>query len=601
MAKPMNQKHTRFAATAVLAFALTGATSAALAPGRAHAQLQEGVNSNPFRPAELATDGFQMARPLTQTGLVGAHLTLDYGFRSMEYDHTDPRFDYDYDVVRHHLTGTLALSFRVIDRITAGVGIPLSMVQNGDTPPDNAVFPADGALLADPYIFGRIRILGNAGDRFILGVAGRLTLPVADAIHPYQKWTGEETVTFAPQVLAEVNPSSRFRLNFALGARLRGPSHKRGLYVAQEGTFAVSATYAAVVDRLDLTAEIYGSTDFGYHRMYSSPRSDFLSYYHNNSPIEALVGAQYRPTSNWMVGASVGTRLNPDYGAAAFRGVLTAAYVMSPRATPEPEPEPEPVPVDLDADDDTINDDVDQCVNEAEDMDGFEDTNGCPDNDNDGDGVPDGMDNAPLEPEDVDTFQDEDGAPDPDNDADGIADVSDRCPMVAGPAAEGGCPPPDRDNDTVPDSVDNCPDVAGTPENQGCTVVQQVHISGDILEITDNVYFATNRSRIEARSFALLDNIAAVVSAHPEIMRVRVEGHTDARGNRARNVRLSQGRADAVARYLRDRGVGAERVIAIGLGPDHPIVPNATTPEDNARNRRVEFHIESAPAPATTP
>jgi hypothetical protein len=60
--------------------------------------------------------------------------------------------------------------------------------------------------------------------------------------------------------------------------------------------------------------------------------------------------------------------------------------------------------------------------------------------DRDGDGVPDAVDRCPDEPEDIDGFQDEDGCPDPDNDQDGVPDVSDACPNVPGPAWNRGCP-----------------------------------------------------------------------------------------------------------------------------------------------------------------
>ena len=66
-----------------------------------------------------------------------------------------------------------------------------------------------------------------------------------------------------------------------------------------------------------------------------------------------------------------------------------------------------------DNDGDGIPDGVDKCPDEAEDKDGFEDADGCPNPDNDGDGIPDGFDNCPNEPEDTDGFQDEDGCPIP--------------------------------------------------------------------------------------------------------------------------------------------------------------------------------------------
>ena len=224
----------------------------------------------------------------------------------------------------------------------------------------------------------------------------------------------------------------------------------------------------------------------------------------------------------------------------------------------------------------------------------------APAEDTDGDGLNDDVDACPTEPEDRDGFEDENGCPDPDNDADGVLDAEDACPMVAGVPSERGCPLPDRDGDTVLDAVDNCPDEPGTVPNHGCREQQLVQIVNEQIEIVDNVYFRSNRDVIEARSFNLLDNVARVINAHPEIARVRVEGHTDARGNHDRNVRLSQARADAVVRYLVAHGVSASRIEARGYGPDRPRVPNARSREEHARNRRVEFHIEGA-ASVTTP
>ncbi|HTV21046.1 MAG TPA: OmpA family protein [Polyangiaceae bacterium] len=82
-----------------------------------------------------------------------------------------------------------------------------------------------------------------------------------------------------------------------------------------------------------------------------------------------------------------------------------------------------------DADGDKIPDNVDRCPAAAEDYDGFEDDDGCPDPDNDGDGALDEEDGCPMEPEDRDGFKDADGCPELDNDGDGILDTQDLCPL----------------------------------------------------------------------------------------------------------------------------------------------------------------------------
>jgi hypothetical protein len=78
---------------------------------------------------------------------------------------------------------------------------------------------------------------------------------------------------------------------------------------------------------------------------------------------------------------------------------------------------------------------------------------------------------------------------------------------------------------------------------------------------------------------------------HPEIKRVRVEGHTDNKGSAAYNVKLSQQRADSVIKWLSSHGIAADRLVAKGMGLVNPIVPNDTE-ANRALNRRVEFHIE---------
>ena len=97
-----------------------------------------------------------------------------------------------------------------------------------------------------------------------------------------------------------------------------------------------------------------------------------------------------------------------------------------------------------DHDHDGVRNDRDGCPDQAEDFDGFEDEDGCPDTDNDRDGVPDRRDLAPDLAEDVDGFEDYDGRPDLDNDGDGLRDADDACPDNAedfdGDADTDGCP-----------------------------------------------------------------------------------------------------------------------------------------------------------------
>jgi outer membrane protein OmpA-like peptidoglycan-associated protein len=222
-------------------------------------------------------------------------------------------------------------------------------------------------------------------------------------------------------------------------------------------------------------------------------------------------------------------------------------------------PLPPPAPVDTDGD--GIPDSRDQCPTVPEDKDGFQDEDGCPDLDNDQDGIPDAVDKCPNQPEDKDGFEDEDGCPDLDNDRDGI-----------------------------PDAADLCPNEPGTPEERGCPKKYTlVSVTDEKIELRQAVFFATAKSIIMVRSYPLLDEVADVLKTRPT-MQVRVEGHTDTRGRRAENMRLSQARADAVKAYLVGHGIDASRMVSVGFGPDQPIETNRTA-AGRERNRRVEFVI----------
>ncbi|MBS2024060.1 MAG: OmpA family protein, partial [Deltaproteobacteria bacterium] len=227
--------------------------------------------------------------------------------------------------------------------------------------------------------------------------------------------------------------------------------------------------------------------------------------------------------------------------------------------------------------------------------------------DRDHDGIPDSLDKCP----DVAGLKELDGCPKPpDRDGDGVADADDQCPDVAGPADNHGCPvapkvtiaalpvmalpeaPPDADGDGVPDAQDNCPHDPGPKENQGCPlrVKQLVVIRGDKVDILEKVQFATGKAIIQPGSFKLLNQVATVLDAHPELTLVEVQGHTDNAGDPKKNQLLSQARADAVVRYLSTHGMDVKRLKAVGYGDQRPVVPN-TNRINKEKNRRVEFLV----------
>jgi OmpA-OmpF porin, OOP family len=110
------------------------------------------------------------------------------------------------------------------------------------------------------------------------------------------------------------------------------------------------------------------------------------------------------------------------------------------------------------------------------------------------------------------------------------------------------------------------------------------------IAIMDKVQFETGKADLKAVSHALLDEVAKMLKDNPQVEVISVEGHTDSTGSPEFNRKLSQQRAESVAKYLASKGVKSGRMEPKGFGPDRPIADNETDPGREA-NRRVEFNI----------
>ena len=234
-----------------------------------------------------------------------------------------------------------------------------------------------------------------------------------------------------------------------------------------------------------------------------------------------------------------------------------------------------------DTDGDGVLDKDDKCV----DVPGPVENQGCPWPDTDGDGLLDKDDKCPKVP----GPKENQGCPWPDTDGDGAIDKDDPCPTEPGPPENKYCPDKDRDGDTVVDRLDKCPDTPGDPKNDGCPVYKLIVVKDNKIELKQKVHFATDKSKIYPDSFAMLNEIADVLTKNAQI-EIRIEGHTDSRASRRHNMKLSDARANAVRKYLMGRGVDGSHLGAIGYGPDKPIDDNRTAVGREA-NRRVEFYI----------
>ena len=194
--------------------------------------------------------------------------------------------------------------------------------------------------------------------------------------------------------------------------------------------------------------------------------------------------------------------------------------------------------------------------------------------DRDGDGIPDAVDQCPDRAEDFDGFEDADGCPDIDNDRDGILDQFDRCPNVPetynGFEDEDGCP------DTVPPDVES--------------------LKGSI----EGLIYADGETAVHDSAIPNIQKIATVMKAHANIKVVLI-GYTDDReaaqfgqGDKpdipTLSADLSRARSTAVKAALVEAGISAGRITVEGYGAEDPVSDN-DTPKHRLANRRVEIKL----------
>jgi outer membrane protein OmpA-like peptidoglycan-associated protein len=202
----------------------------------------------------------------------------------------------------------------------------------------------------------------------------------------------------------------------------------------------------------------------------------------------------------------------------------------------------------------------------------------APPGDRDEDGILDATDKCLDRPEDIDNFEDADGCPDIDNDNDRVLDIADKCEgqleTLNGYGDDDGCP------DSVPADVDA--------------------LRGSI----EGLLYGEGETAVRNSATKYLQKIAKVMIANPSI-RVVLVGHTDDREAKAFAtpvpgqpppdvatiaVDLARARAEAVRQAMVAAGIPAGRMVIDGVGAEAPVADNDTA-KGRLANRRVEIKL----------
>jgi outer membrane protein OmpA-like peptidoglycan-associated protein len=535
---PLLRSARSFLGRGLAAAAVVSCLSAAAARGQ--------VALDPYQPAPLPDDGFVLARPISLAAREWSVLAgVDYANDPLAYTLTrGPGLRQV--VVSDHVVVQLAGALGLKHGVTLFANLPIHALMRGD---QNLLVPntaPDGAGLGDLALAARVALPGSRLFAWAAEVVARL--PTARMVQRDQRYSGDQIGSYEGALVGELR-KSLFAARLRLGLRFRKEIDMLNLQLGQALLFGTGARVELPRD-VSLHAELSGSTYL----------AQAFDRYH--TPLELLLGCKYRYGRLWL-GAAAGPGLVDGYGSPDFRVLATLGVAQQARARETPGAHAAAAASDIDRD--TVVDAADGCPAVAEDRDGFEDEDGCPEHDDDRDGVADGTDRCPRAPEDRDAFEDLDGCPDADDDRDGIADSADRCPRETGGAETQGCPAP----------------------AEGAELTVEF----------GHVEFARGKEAASLPSnLPTLQAVESILARHPQIRRTLVEGHANDTRNPHSNLELSKRRARAVAVWLIAHGVVPARLELKACGDRYPVEEQAS--KQDQRSRRVEFHVVD-PAPST--
>ena len=564
-----------------------------------------------------------------ESGQFVPSLWLNTARKPLAFRDPDDEFIEGRDYVSQLTTLNLMLAFGLTPFVDLAVDIPVHHV-TGTWLRDNG---EDGFALGDIRLVPKLAIITPDEDNPI-GLA--ITVPVSMPTGNETRFVGEGFIGTNPKLVLEAVYDA-FRLGMNAGLNFREGDSIETIDLGHEFTFAGSLGIS-VSDPVELLAEVNGR----------APLQD-VNNISTSTPVQTQAGVRWFLQRATALTMGVGTGINADYGAPAWRLFAGITYSRDPCGD--------------DTDDDGVGDLCDVCVGVADpeqkdsDKDGVGDAcDNCPTTENpdqedaDGDGIGDACDNCTSTPNPDQTDSDGDGFGDAcdtcvntpsddmtDSDGDGLGDVCDNCPQAPNPdqadadgdgigdvcdncVAKGNPGQADGDGDGLGDSCDYCPAKPGgdkdtdgdgigdqcdnCPENPN---PDQGDIDGDgqgdacdcTIEL-GRIEFEFDKAKIKGEgSFEVLRKMSKILETYPEFSRVEVQGHTDTMGGDKYNLRLSRARSRSVKRWLRRNGkVTNRRLLACGYGEWQPRLwtPDETESQDN---RRVQFVIIELDASAS--
>ena len=605
----------------------------------------QGMEARLFRSAvdtkgHFTQDGTQILPHLA----ISLGLMLDFGFNDWVAVEASGQYSndlYDKTKIDTFISSALMFNLGLMDMIVVGIQIPLMIpggtafdgIDSNTQEAQKANWGTNGGI-GDLAVHVKLRWI--RADRHAVGVG---------TVLQYQAPVGKPELLMGEpgggavfgKMIVDVEPRSWYRAALNVGARIPlGAESDNTLNDSafwldgEEGpplggvdrllfkygpmlTFGVGQSFTLWPGVMDFVLEVYGS-----HLLTEMGEMGYLSL-EANGGFKLYVERNSYLMAGYAHGIPLGAT-DSGYGFQSVEHRMFIGFAFEPSIG--------------DRDGDGIKDDVDQCPDDPEDMDGFEDSDGCPEPDNDrdglldieddcplvpedmdgdtdedgcpergegdrdGDGILDEVDSCPDDPEDLDQFEDDDGCPDNDNDADDILDVDDQCPNepedMDGWEDLDGCPDPDNDGDRIPDVDDQCPNEPetynGKDDADGCPDQGDVVLTDTDIKILKKVYFEYDSAVIKEVSYDILDAVAATINNNPQIELLEIQGHADERGDDDYNLRLTADRAASVVSYLVKKGVKPKKLRSMGYGEYCP-VDKGHNEAAWEKNRRVEFKV----------